>query len=158
VYVFGVPDVELPAIDNITYVPIAADDALAQEWLLVTNGQQNASALATREITHIEEEDALRMFKGVWTFDYVTVKFLHDALTRVVGVDPLTIPQTRRYSQQIRLMSKSLQRMATGLVRITNGRTRRYDDEAVKTEVASVIEQELDPALAQLKAAAPTSD
>ncbi|MBC7810031.1 MAG: hypothetical protein H7175_02735, partial [Burkholderiales bacterium] len=67
VYVFGVPDVELPAIDNITYVPIAADDALAQEWFLVSYGPEYASALATREITRIEEEDALRMFKGVWT-------------------------------------------------------------------------------------------
>lgn len=155
VYVFGVPDVELPAIPNITYMPIAATDSLAQEWFLVSYGADYASALATREITRIEEEDALRMFKGVWTFDYMTVKFLHDALTRVVGQDPLAVPQSRRYTQQVRLMSKSLQRMATGLVRMTNGRSRRSDDEAVKTEVAAVIEKELDPALKELQAAAP---
>jgi len=155
VYVFGVPDVELPAIPNITYVPIAATDKLAQEWFLISYGTNYASALAIHEITQIQEQDALRIFKGVWTFDYVTVRFLHDALTRYVGQDPITIPQTRHYSQEVSLMSKSLQRMASALVRMSNGRTRRPNDEVMKTEVAAMIEQELDPALQQLKASRP---
>src|SRR5689334_15527417 len=69
VYVFGIPDTELPSIPNITYVPLEATDQLAKEWFLVSYGIDYASALATQELTRIDDPDEQRQFNGVWTFN-----------------------------------------------------------------------------------------
>ncbi len=69
VYVFGVRDVQPPVIPNIHYVYLEPDDRLAQEWFLISYSDTFVSALATEEVTTLNDPDAQRQFKGVWTFD-----------------------------------------------------------------------------------------
>lgn len=88
IYVFGIPDVKPPAIDNITFIPIEPHFQLAKEWFLVSFGRPFASALATEEVTHIDDPDHIRQFKGVWTFDTSMVAILEEWLTRIVDAEP----------------------------------------------------------------------
>lgn len=89
VYVFGVPDVEVPAIENITYIPLASTDQLAREWFLVSLGGNYASALVTEEKTHIDDRDSDRLFRGIWSHDYDLVLILEEWLRNSINVDVL---------------------------------------------------------------------
>lgn len=89
VYVFGVPDVEVPAIENITYIPLQASDQLAREWFLVSLGGNYASALVTEEKTHIDDRDSDRLFQGIWSHDYDLVLILEEWLRNSINVDVL---------------------------------------------------------------------
>jgi DICT domain-containing protein len=84
VYVFGIMDVEVPEIPNITYIPLEKHFQLAKEWFLVSFGTPFASALATEELTNIDDADETRQFRGVWTFDLSMVTILDEWLTRTV--------------------------------------------------------------------------
>lgn len=143
VYVFGIPDAQLPAIANITYIPLQPDDTLSKEWFIVSNGSDYFSALATQELTDIDDADDRRMFKGVWTFEYAMVRQLYDTLNLAVGAAP--IPDLRRnYVRQVTLISSSMRRLSNSLAKISRARPQ------IKTEVETVIEHELNPALSQL--------
>lgn len=112
VFVFGVPDVEVPAIPNITYIPLKETDALAREWFIVAYGLDYASALATEETTRIHTPDSQRMFNGVWTFNLSLVSILNEWLTNTVDVRPLNWRgEDMQYGRQIELMNKSMERL-----------------------------------------------
>ena len=87
IYVFGIPDVKVPEIENITYIPIEPHFQLAKEWFLVSFGKPFASALATQELSHIDDPDNTRQFRGVWTFDPGMVAILEEWLTRIVDAE-----------------------------------------------------------------------
>lgn len=84
IFIFGIPDVTLPQIENITYIPLEPHFQLAKEWFLVSFGTPFASALATEELSHIDDPDHARQFRGVWTFDVSMVAILEEWLTRIV--------------------------------------------------------------------------
>lgn len=86
VYVFAEFDVAPPQLpDNVRFVALRPDDQLVKEWFLVSMGVDYASALATEELTHIDDPDHIRKFKGIWTFNHDMVAILHDWLLNEVG-------------------------------------------------------------------------
>jgi len=87
VYVFGIMDVQLPEIPNITYIPLEKHFQLAKEWFLISFGTPFASALATEELTNIDDPDEIRQFRGVWTFDLSMVTILDEWITRTVDAE-----------------------------------------------------------------------
>jgi len=95
IYVFGIPDIDLPPIAGITYIPLNATDRLAREWFMISYGAEYASALATEEQTDMTVIDPHRVFKGIWTFDTTLVRILAEWLARSINVEPLAIPPDR---------------------------------------------------------------
>lgn len=85
VYVFGVPDVKVPAIDNVTYVPISPDDKLAKEWFVVSHGADFSTALVTEELSNFHDPDDQRQFNGFWIFNDGIIPILYEWLLNVVG-------------------------------------------------------------------------
>lgn len=143
VYVFGVRDVEPPPIENVTYIPLSADDQLSREWFLVSYGPEYFSALATEEVTRMTDPDASRVFKGLWTFDPDLVDILAEWLTSAVDAKPYLYTmndQNRR--RQLQFMNAS---MNTLLTRITE---RRSADS--QGELQTLVNSTLQPAVATL--------
>lgn len=93
VYVFGIPDVTPPEIPNVTYIPLSHSDQLANEWFLVSYGREYVSALATEELTTMDDPDSARMFKGIWTFDLRLVAILEEWLTHTVDAPALLLTE-----------------------------------------------------------------
>jgi hypothetical protein len=116
VYVFGVPDVEPPAIPNVKYIHITPNHRLSREWFLIAYGAEYATALATEEITKITDPDEKRMFKGIWTFDVSLVVILHDWLASLVDAKPQKdFDQMRFYSRQIHFMTQNMSRWTSAI-------------------------------------------
>jgi len=112
VYVFGIPDVEVPPIHNITYIPLEKHFQLAKEWFLVSLGTQFGSALATKELTNIDDPDENRQFRGVWTFDVSMVSILNEWLMRTVDAKTAIITEDEVNKQSQDSMVKNIyQRM-----------------------------------------------
>lgn len=86
IYVFGVPDILPPAIDNLTYIELKPEDALAKEWFILAYGKDYQCALATEELTSFHDPDEERVFKGVWTFDTRIINILNEWLAREMGL------------------------------------------------------------------------
>lgn len=91
IYVFGVPDVVPPEIENVVYVPLAPTDQMAKEWFVVSYGENYYSALATEELSHIDDPDKQRQFRGIWTFDIKLIRIMHDWLTSTVDAPPMSV-------------------------------------------------------------------
>lgn len=89
IYVFGIPDVEVPEIENITYIPLTADDQLAREWFIVSYGRDYATMLSTEEQSRFQDKDTERIFRGLWTFQPTLTSIIAEWLTRVVNAAPL---------------------------------------------------------------------
>lgn len=141
IYVFGVPDVPVPEIPRVTYIHLEPHMQLAKEWFLVSYGKGYASALATEELTSIDDPDEQRRFKGIWTFETPMVAILEEWLTRTVDAQPLLVDEADHNEQQ----QKQL---------IQNIRTRinkRLDKQTLTTQtseqLAVMVEKTLEPAL-----------
>lgn len=146
VYVFGVPDADLPEIDNITYVPLKPDDQLAREWFLVSYGADYFSALATEELTHIDDPDPDRIFKGVWTFDLSLVSILHEWLSGLVGLRfEQRTSEHHDLNNQLKLMGNTIGRMAVRSLEASK------ESDEVQSELRQLIETGVYPALQDLK-------
>ena len=89
IYIFGVPDVDLPAIENVLYVPLSKTDRLAHEWFVISSGADFSSALCSTERSHIDDPDNQRRFEGLWTFDTAMVEILQKWLSSTVDALPL---------------------------------------------------------------------
>lgn len=89
IYVFGIPDVEVPQIENVTYVPLTADDQLAREWFIVSYGRGYATMLSTEEQSRFTDRDNERVFRGLWTFQPTLTSIIAEWLTRVVNAAPM---------------------------------------------------------------------
>ena len=146
VYVFGENDVMPPPIDNITYVPLKPTDHLVKEWFLVSYGSDYYSALATEELTHIDDPDPDRVFKGVWTFDLKLVQILYEWLAMSVDMRPDMLPeQTHNYQNQVQVMSNTIGRMN---VRMLNGKA--ASEQTIPDELKKLIDDGLHPALTEV--------
>ncbi|HSH04572.1 MAG TPA: ATP-binding protein [Anaerolineae bacterium] len=91
VWVFGVPDVTPPEIDNVKYVYLDEADKLTSEWFLVVDTPTYFSALSAFDLTGFDVPHKLRQFKGVWTFEADLTHRLQEALSKVVGEEPLAV-------------------------------------------------------------------
>lgn len=86
VYVFGVPDVRPPLIQNVEFIEIDPASPLAQEWFLLVDTPDFWTLLSTQE--QAEGRDVLsggRAFHGVWSFDPQVVEHASRLLAPFVG-------------------------------------------------------------------------
>ena len=145
VYVFGVPDVTLPEIENLTYVPVKPTDQLAKEWFIVSFGRDYFTALATEELTSIDDPDANRQFKGIWTFDVFVVGTLHEWLSNVVGMRiEQRLDDEHDYLSQAQLMLNTMERMQK---RVAESQR----DATMQDELQKLMEIGLYPALTSMQ-------
>lgn len=146
VYVFGEVDVELPKISNLTYVPLKATDQLAKEWFIVSFGRDYFSALATQELSHIDDPDKDRVFKGVWSFDVFVVGILHEWLSGIVGLRmEQRLEESHNYLKQAELLSNTIGRMS---VRLMNKKSKTS---VLSQELQGIMEGALHPTLMNMK-------
>jgi len=146
VYVFGAVDCPLPQIENLTYVPLKPADQLAKEWFLVSFGRDYFSALATEEISRIDDPDNMRKFKGVWSFDVFLVGILFEWLSNIVGLRLDLQNQTGHdYLKQAQLISNSIGRMT---LRVMDNKGK---DDLVYTELEKIMQGSLHPAYHNIK-------
>ncbi len=112
VYVFGVPDVEPPAIPKVEYIHLTASDQLAKEWFLISHSAEYSSALATEETSRFSDPDEQRTFKGIWTFDVAIVSIMHDWLASLVDARTPVVPeQDHDAARQSKLISSGFKRL-----------------------------------------------
>jgi len=150
IYVFGVPDVELPVIQNITFVPLKETDQLAKEWFLISYGPDYFSALATEEETHIDDPDNKRKFKGAWSFDIAVVSMLYDWLGQAVNMTGFENPREQaNHTRQAQLVSNIIGRLS---VRLLDDNPK---DRESHSEIQRIIKTGLYPLLTYLEEAAP---
>lgn len=141
IYVFGVPDIEPPAIPNITYVALDRYDKLAKEWFLVSYGQGYASALATEELTDLSTPDEQRIFKGLWTFDLSLVAILDEWLANTVSAQILNPIDENAHNNasQVRTLNNTINRML--------GRIHREKSPLIRDELKTLIKTGLYPSI-----------
>lgn len=145
-YVFGIVDCELPAIDNVTYVPLQPSDQLAKEWFLVSFGRDYFSALATEELSNIDEADEARKFKGVWSFDVFLVGILHEWLSGIVGLRSIQQESEKHdYQRHADVLSNTIGRMTVRLM------DHEGDNDVVYSELQTIMTKTLHPAYNALK-------
>ena len=144
VYVFGVPDVQVPHIPNITYVPLQPHDQLAKEWFIVSFGPTYYSALATEELTNVHDPDHMRQFKGIWSFDYNLVSILQDWLADTVGLRRLAYQEETQVN--LRLEANHINQAIDRLKR----RVAREQDEVLRQELTYLIVRGLKPVTSHL--------
>lgn len=89
IWVFGIVDVDVPPIRNVSIVPLEPTDRLAMEWFLVAEAPEYYSALIAQDLSGFEVENEKRLFKGVWTFDADLVNRLQQSLSQAIGIPPL---------------------------------------------------------------------
>ena len=117
VYVFGAMDVamaDLPEIKKLNYVPIDPNSQLAKEWFLVSYSDSYYSALVTEELSEMDDPDAEREFRGLWTFDLAMVSTLHEWLAGLVGISPHLSQMNEGaidHERQVKLMSNTVGRL-----------------------------------------------
>lgn len=135
IYVFGVPDVPLPNIPNVTYVMISPRDQFAREWFLVADAPDYASILATEELTNWDDPDDQRTFKGVWSFDDRIVSIVQEWLSSLVDARPLG-EYKRDLKAQLAYMQRTTVRIASRLSKLSEQRTLQAAQTAKELELA----------------------
>jgi hypothetical protein len=146
VYVFGEMDVEVPRIANLTYVPLQPTDLLAKEWFIVSFGRDYFSALATQELSHINDPDSQRLFKGVWSFDVFVVGILHQWLSSIVNLRTMGLEEAHDYLKQAELISNTMERISLRLSANKNANS------LIHNELHKIMENGLHPAFQSIKA------
>lgn len=112
IYVFGIPDIEIEAIENISYIHLSERDRLSKEWFLISYGRDFFSALATEELSKIDDPDSKRIFQGIWTFDLPLVMVLRQWLGTTVEIEmPIAKMSEHDFKNQTRLMGQSMERL-----------------------------------------------
>lgn len=144
VYVFGVVNCPLPGIDNVVYVPLEPTDQLTKEWFLISYGERYYSALATEELTQINDPDDKRIFKGIWTFQQPLVAILHDWLADSVGMRRLNYDGIRHDMQsQFHIMNTTMERL--------NKRILKHGSDVLGTELRHIVSKDLLPTIWELQ-------
>jgi signal transduction histidine kinase len=112
IWVFGVPDVTPPAIDNVTYVPLSKEDRLTQEWFLVADSREFFSALVAQDLSGFDVPQYKRKFRGIWTFDADMVGILRDWLSGLVGMPVPREPEIQRdYVRQLNQIGRTAENL-----------------------------------------------
>lgn len=147
VYVFGEADVVLPDIENIIYVPLEPGYQLTKEWFLVSYSEQYFSALATEEITAIDDADETRQFKGIWTFDLDLVTILYTWLAQTVGQrTEFSGNHQHSFQQQAAFIGRTLMRLTSRL----DSKPARTKPDTIQQEVKAMVDITVRPTLDHL--------
>jgi DICT domain-containing protein len=80
VYVFGEPDAQFPAVENMQYVNLHPLDELTREWFLIVDDPKYARALIARETTPPGTPRNDRVFEGVLINDWGKVRVIRREL------------------------------------------------------------------------------
>lgn len=149
VYVFGIPDVSLPPIDNVVYVPLQPNDQLVREWFIVSFGRDYFSALATEELSNFDDPDPLRVFKGIWTFDANIVAILNEWLAGTVGMRTEQVNVIEPdYTRQARNMKVMMQRLE---MRINNTPATSAHNVEIQRELKNLLRGNVQPSLQHIE-------
>ncbi len=124
IWIFGIPDVDIPTIPGVHIVPLQPTDVLASEWFLIAEASDYFSALVAKDLTGFEVPDDERLFRGIWTFDADTVQRLQQKLSEIVGLEPLYftfdardyVAQTAQFSVIVNDLVNSLEQRNERLV------------------------------------------
>lgn len=119
IWIFGIPDVDLPAIPGVIYVPLSEKDKLVSEWFLVVDSPEYFTALAAEDLSGFKVPPSKRRFRGVWTFEDTLVNHLQVTLSKALGLPPLTLVEElpRDYRYQLRQLAESTSRLVAMLER-----------------------------------------
>jgi signal transduction histidine kinase len=119
IWIFGIPDVDLPVIPGVIYVPLSEKDRLVSEWFLVVDSPEYFTALAAQDLSGFKVPSSKRRFRGVWTFEDTLVNHLQVTLSEALGLPPLDIVEElpRDYRYQLRQLAESTSRLVTMLER-----------------------------------------
>ncbi|NES25169.1 MAG: histidine kinase, partial [Symploca sp. SIO3E6] len=94
VYVLAVPEAESNLAEDsqaYEYIPLEADEHLAQEWHLIVIGEQYAACIVCQEQTTSlpTPMDQARQFEGIWTFDrHFCTQAARMLLGRIAAIRP----------------------------------------------------------------------
>lgn len=99
VFVFGIPDIEPPALPGIEYIRLDANSALAQERFVVVNTSDFWSALLARGIESDAGTDTEQSFDGIWFYDEQVIERVSLLISQARGTfyQPII---TRNYAHQ----------------------------------------------------------
>lgn len=132
VVVFGLGDVEPPALPNTQFKALDAKSPLAQEWFILVDTPEFWTVLATHELTR-DPSTGERRFEGVWTFDASVVARASRSLRMALGQSRQTI--SRRYeASQSRHVAEIKARMES--------QVRRYGEALQPDETVYPVEQD----------------
>ncbi|NER25629.1 MAG: GAF domain-containing protein [Symploca sp. SIO1C2] len=112
VYVLAVPEAESNlAEDSQTYefIPLEADEYLAQEWHLIVIGEQYAACIVCQEqATSLPTPmDQARQFEGIWTFDrHLCAQAARMLLGRIAAIRPELVPKVEEAWQHYHLTTE----------------------------------------------------
>lgn len=121
-YVIGFPDVELPELPNVSYVPIEASWPLMHEWVVIAYGPAINVALIAYDDEQQQPHSRSRAFEAIWTVDPAQVEAVYEAWWRASGVVP---PQFERDTQATIQTTRALQQEVAERIRGANRRQRR---------------------------------
>lgn len=140
IYVFGIPDVDVPQIENVTYIPLTTDDQLAREWFIVSYGRNYATMLSTEEQSRFTDADSERVFRGLWTFQPTLTSIIAEWLSRVVNAAPFDFTEDDHDAVQQQHFIGSMKR------RLDARLARQADNAAMEvttSELRTIIDQSL---------------
>lgn len=150
IYVFGIEDTKLPPIENIHYIPLKATDQLAKEWFVISHGKSFSSALATEELTHIDDPDNIRKFQGIWSFNLDLVDIMEEWLASALDIPSHHVEPDFAHNLKIQatLLEDSVQNIQTTTLPQLNTSER---DQVIKTELKEMVEYRIAPELKNLR-------
>lgn len=87
-WIFGVADVDLPAIPGVTPIAIPPHSPLASEWFVIADGPAFGMALLTADTNGFAIADNSRRFMGILTADTSIVRAAATRLTDALDIAP----------------------------------------------------------------------
>jgi hypothetical protein len=141
VFVFGIPDVTLPPITNVTYVPLAPTDELAREWFLISYGRDYASALATQEIaSSVQQRDEDRQFRGFLNYKPALASILNNWLTSAVDAPPVYLEPEQVNMQRLKdIQRRSISRFQSQIARLNDNES----ESRLHAELTDLLKHEM---------------
>jgi len=111
IWVFGLPDIDPPAIAGVTWVSLTERHALAHEWFLVVDADGYFAALAAEELSGIDVANERRRFRAVWSFDDAVVHELTERLGAALGLGGEPASRRRDYRAQLTRVDATVSRL-----------------------------------------------
>ncbi len=111
VWVFGLPDIDPPAIAGVTWVSLTERHALAHEWFLLVDADGYFAALAAEELRGIDVSNERRRFRAVWSFDDAVVHELTEQLGAALGLCGEPARRRRDYRAQLTRVDATVSRL-----------------------------------------------
>jgi signal transduction histidine kinase len=108
IWIFGIPDITPPNIDDLQYIYLTEKHALSNEWFVIANATDFFSALIAEELTDaspfsrpVAKKETL--FRGYWTFDQTQIEDLLLQIKIELGFEDriITNAAERNYERQI---------------------------------------------------------